>query len=114
MRTSPTPDLQRSNSRETYCGRTIRKAWWQRDSSRRGPWISVAHADLRKAPPQKNPPRLLDRDDMVMPTMSAFVSITAHCARCHDHKFDPIPQKDYYSLQAVFAGVDRADRPYDL
>ena len=45
--------------------------------------------------------------------MSAFVSMTAHCARCHDHKFDPIPQEDYYSLQAVFAGVDRADRPYD-
>src|SRR5947199_4115814 len=50
---------------------------------------------------------------MVMTTMSAFVSMTAHCARCHDHKFDPISQEDYYSLQAVFAGVDRADRPYD-
>src|SRR5690606_31615654 len=36
-----------------------------------------------------------------------------HCARCHDHKFDPIPQRDYYALQAVFAGVDRADRPFD-
>src|SRR5947199_5802747 len=51
---------------------------------------------------------------MVMTTMSAFVSMTAHCARCHDHKFDPIPQEDYYSLQAVFAGVDRADRQFDL
>ena len=50
---------------------------------------------------------------MVTTTMSTFVSMTAHCARCHDHKFDPIPQEDYYSLQAVFAGVDRADRPYD-
>ena len=39
--------------------------------------------------------------------------MTAHCARCHDHKFDPIKQEDYYSLQAVFAGVDRADRPFD-
>ena len=48
-----------------------------------------------------------------MTTMSTFVSMTAHCARCHDHKFDPIPQEDYYSLQAVFAGVDRADRPFD-
>ena len=42
-----------------------------------------------------------------------FVSLTVHCARCHDHKFDPIRQEDYYALQAVFAGVDRADRPYD-
>ncbi|HEV8715364.1 MAG TPA: DUF1553 domain-containing protein [Candidatus Binatia bacterium] len=56
----------------------------------------------------------LDRDDMVMTAMSTFVSSTVHCARCHNHKFDPIPQKEYYRLQAVFAGVDRADRPYDL
>ena len=56
----------------------------------------------------------LDRDDMVMTTMSTFVSSTVHCARCHNHKFDPISQKEYYRLQAVFAGVDRADRPYDI
>ena len=55
----------------------------------------------------------LDRDDMVMTTMSTFVSSTVHCARCHNHKFDPIPQKEYYRLQAVFAGVDRANRRYD-
>src|SRR5262249_17004941 len=56
----------------------------------------------------------LDRDDMVTTVMSTFVSATVHCARCHDHKFDPISQKDYYALQAVFAGVDKADRAYDL
>ena len=50
---------------------------------------------------------------MVTITMSALISMTVHCARCHDHKFDPIRQDDYYSLQAVFAGVDRADRPFD-
>jgi hypothetical protein len=48
---------------------------------------------------------------MVANTMSTFVSLTVHCARCHDHKFDPIPQRDYYRLQAVFAGVDRGNRP---
>ena len=78
-----------------------------------GPWDFVGHAELREGTTDKNITRLLDRDDMVMTTMSTFVSMTAHCARCHDHKFDPIPQEDYYSLQAVFAGVDRADRPYD-
>ncbi len=56
----------------------------------------------------------LDRDDMVMTAMSTFVSTTVHCARCHNHKFDPVSQKEYYRLQAVFAGVDRADRPYDV
>ena len=49
---------------------------------------------------------------MVVTTMSTFASLTVHCARCHDHKFDPIPQEDYYRLQAVFAGVDRADQTY--
>ncbi|HEU0119213.1 MAG TPA: DUF1549 and DUF1553 domain-containing protein [Bryobacteraceae bacterium] len=78
-----------------------------------GPWDFVGHAELREGTTDKENTRLLDRDDMLMTTMSAFSSMTAHCARCHNHKFDPIPQEDYYSLQAVFAGVDRAERPYD-
>jgi hypothetical protein len=49
---------------------------------------------------------------MVATTIGAFNSMTAGCARCHNHKFDPITQEDYYSLQAVFAGVDRAERPF--
>jgi len=78
-----------------------------------GPWDFVGHAELREGTADKDITRLLDRDDMLMTTMSAFTSMTAHCARCHDHKFDPIKQEDYYSLQAVFAGVDRAERPFD-
>jgi hypothetical protein len=39
--------------------------------------------------------------------------VTIQCCRCHNHKFDPFTQEDYYSLQAVFAAVDRADRPFD-
>ena len=54
-----------------------------------------------------------DRDDLVTQTMSAFVSTTANCARCHTHKFDPITQDDYYSLQAVFAGIGKGDISYD-
>ncbi len=55
----------------------------------------------------------LDRDDMVGQTMAAFTSTTANCARCHNHKFDPITQVDYYSLQAVFAGTGKGDVEFD-
>lgn len=47
------------------------------------------------------------RDDMIADqidvTTKAFLGLTVACARCHDHKFDPIPTKDYYSLYGVFA-----------
>ena len=78
-----------------------------------GPWDFVGHVELGEQTVEKLKTRLIDRDDMVANTMSTFVSMTVHCARCHDHKFDPIPQSDYYRLQAVFAGVDRGDRLYD-
>ncbi|MCO6458231.1 MAG: PSD1 domain-containing protein, partial [Pirellulaceae bacterium] len=41
-------------------------------------------------------------EDLVHVTSTAFLGITVKCARCHDHKFDPIPQTDYYRLAAVF------------
>ncbi|HUF61021.1 MAG TPA: PSD1 and planctomycete cytochrome C domain-containing protein [Verrucomicrobiales bacterium] len=49
--------------------------------------------------------------DMVNTTGTAFLGLTVGCARCHNHKFDPIPQKDYYAMQAVFAGVSHGERP---
>jgi hypothetical protein len=76
-----------------------------------GPWDFVGHVELRERTMEKAKTRLLDRDDMVANTISTFVSMTAHCARCHDHKFDPISQTDYYRLQAVFAGVERGNLP---
>jgi mono/diheme cytochrome c family protein len=78
-----------------------------------GPWDFVGHVELREDTVDKDIARSNDRDDMVANTASTFLSLTVHCARCHDHKFDPITQEDYYRMQAVFAGVDRADRPYD-
>ena len=41
-------------------------------------------------------------DDIVTTTSMTFLGMTVGCARCHNHKFDPIPQKDYYQIQAVF------------
>ena len=49
--------------------------------------------------------------DMVSTTASAFLGLTVGCARCHNHKFDPISQTDYYAIKAVFAGVQHGDRP---
>jgi hypothetical protein len=40
-----------------------------------------------------------------------FLGLTVACARCHDHKFDPITQQDYYALAGVFASTRQADRP---
>jgi hypothetical protein len=76
-----------------------------------GPWDFVGHVELREDTVEKAKTRSLDRDDMVANTMSTFTSLTVHCARCHDHAFDPISQRDYYRLQAVFAGVERQDVP---
>ena len=78
-----------------------------------GPWDESSLCDIRDDTLDKQIAQYLDRDDMVTTDMSTFASTTVHCARCHDHKFDPISQAEYYALQAVFAGVDRADRPYD-
>jgi hypothetical protein len=78
-----------------------------------GPWDFVGQVELREGTIDKTITRNLDRDDMVTAAMNTFTSLTAQCARCHNHKFDPISQEDYYSLQAVFAGVDRADRAYE-
>ena len=44
-------------------------------------------------------------EDMIGVTGQAFLGLTIQCARCHNHKFDPIPQEDYYRLQALLAGV---------
>jgi hypothetical protein len=49
--------------------------------------------------------------DMINTTGTAFLGLTLGCAKCHNHKFDPIPQKDFYAVQAVFAGVQHGERP---
>ena len=48
-----------------------------------------------------------DIDDIVTTTSQTFLGLTVNCARCHDHKIDPIPQKDYYRMVAFFHNVRR-------
>ena len=49
-------------------------------------------------------------DEMVRATGEAFLGVTIGCARCHDHKFDPLLAKDYYALYATFAGTKHGER----
>jgi hypothetical protein len=78
-----------------------------------GPWDESSLKGILEDSLDRVAGYYLDRDDMVTTVINTFQSVTVQCARCHDHKFDPITQADYYGLQAVFAGVDRADRVYD-
>ena len=49
--------------------------------------------------------------DMVSTTAATFLGLTVNCARCHDHKFDPIPTHDYYAMVALLQGVKHGERP---
>jgi mono/diheme cytochrome c family protein len=78
-----------------------------------GPWDFIGHAELPESKIDGKVARHLDRDDFVSNTVGTFMGLTVHCAQCHNHKFDPISQEDYYRLQAVFAAIDRTDKTYD-
>jgi len=49
-------------------------------------------------------------EDLVSVVSQTFLGLTANCARCHDHKFDPISQADYYRMKSVFEGVRHGER----
>ena len=81
-----------------------------------GPWDqagnSSSSASLRATV------REAEMEDIVGTVGQTFLGVTLNCARCHSHKFDPIPQRDYYRIKAVFDGVHHGDRsilsPADL
>ena len=52
-------------------------------------------------------------DDIVATMGSAFLGLTVGCARCHDHKFDPVPARDYYQMLAFFTSTERFECPLD-
>ena len=51
------------------------------------------------------PNRLDVIDDQIRVLSSAVMGVTIRCARCHSHKFDPLPQRDYYRMVAIFKGA---------
>lgn len=61
------------------------------------------------AGPFANRDQLESLDDLIDVTTRGLLGVTAACARCHDHKYEPIPTKDYYSLRGVFASVARVN-----
>jgi len=55
--------------------------------------------------------RFNDLDDMITTTGVGMLGLTLGCARCHDHKYDPVPRRDYYRILCAFNGGDRAEVP---
>lgn len=55
--------------------------------------------------------RLEQLDDLLSTTGSVFLGLTIGCARCHDHKYDPLPQEDYYRFLAIFNSSERREVP---
>jgi hypothetical protein len=71
----------------------------------------VYHKDLRLSTDVIGGFLTDDWDERVDSVSRGLLGLTVACARCHDHKFDPIPTKDYYGLVGVFASTLRAERP---
>ena len=76
----------------------------------------VATGFLRHFPDEYNAVNLEQRryeiiTDITDTTAAAFLGLTAGCARCHDHKYDPVSQEDYFRLQAFFAGYWPTEAP---
>jgi hypothetical protein len=71
-----------------------------------GPWDRVKGQD----PLLNKMQRQDELSDMVNTTGTAFLATTMGCAKCHNHKFDPVTQTDFFAMQSVFAGVQHGER----
>lgn len=74
-----------------------------------GPWDEVQN--VGKSPTEKLRAREEQLEELVAVVSQAFLGLTVNCSRCHDHKFDPVAQTDYYRIKAIFEGVEHGNRP---
>jgi mono/diheme cytochrome c family protein len=70
---------------------------------RMGPWDNAMVKDEEA--------RQIYRDDLVNAIGQTFLATTMRCFKCHDHKFDPLPTRDYYRVYAAISGIQMAERP---
>lgn len=71
-----------------------------------GPFDRAAAVSASKLEQLRSREEMLE--ELLTTVSQTFLGLTVNCARCHDHKFDPIPQTDYYRLKAVFDGVHQS------
>jgi hypothetical protein len=73
-----------------------------------GPWDFAS--SIQKNPTQRAFAREDELEDLVGVVAQTFLGFTVNCARCHSHKFDPVPHEDYYRFKSVFEGVKHGER----
>ena len=73
-----------------------------------GPWDQAGNAQANAT--QRMITREDELEDLLGVVGQTFLGLTVNCARCHAHKFDPIPHEDYYRMKAVFEGVKHGER----
>ena len=74
-----------------------------------GAWDEAGNAQANAT--QRLITREEEMEDMISVVGQSFLGLTVNCARCHTHKFDPIPHADYYRIKSVFEGVKHGERP---
>lgn len=90
--------------------------WEEQPKGKKDSQLLVASSFLRMGPWDpamvlKPQARQLYLDDVVNSVGQTFLSTTMRCFKCHDHKFDPLPTRDYYRIYAAFSGTQLAERP---
>ena len=90
--------------------------WEEQPKNKKDSQLLVASSFLRMGPWDpamvlKPQARQLYLDDVVNSVGQTFLSTTMRCFKCHDHKFDPLPTRDYYRMYAAFSGTQLAERP---